>query len=136
MITHDISVVAETCDEVAVMYAGKIVERTTVERFFREPYHPYTLGLQNAYPSLHNPDRTLISIEGYPPDLVDPPRRLPLQYALPVRDRSLLPRGAAADRGGAGAPGGMPPLAGGRPAARTGEGGRDVADATREPHGA
>jgi peptide/nickel transport system ATP-binding protein len=73
MITHDISVVAETCDEVAVMYAGKIVERTTVERFFHEPYHPYTLGLQNAYPSLIDPGRTLISIEGYPPDLVDPP---------------------------------------------------------------
>jgi peptide/nickel transport system ATP-binding protein len=73
MITHDISVVAETCDEVAVMYAGKIVERTTAERFFYQPYHPYTLGLQNAYPSLIDPDRTLISIEGYPPDLVDPP---------------------------------------------------------------
>jgi peptide/nickel transport system ATP-binding protein len=73
MITHDISVVAETCDDVAVMYAGKIVERATVERFFHEPFHPYTLGLQNAYPNLVDPDRTLISIEGYPPDLVDPP---------------------------------------------------------------
>lgn len=73
MITHDISVVAETCDDVAVMYAGKIVERTTAQRFFHQPYHPYTLGLQNAYPSLIEPDRTLISIEGYPPDLVDPP---------------------------------------------------------------
>jgi peptide/nickel transport system ATP-binding protein len=73
MITHDISVVAETCDEVAVMYAGKILERTVVERFFRQPFHPYTLGLQNAYPSLIDPRRTLISIEGYPPDLVEPP---------------------------------------------------------------
>lgn len=74
MITHDIAVVAETCDEVAVMYAGKIVERTSVARFFHQPFHPYTLGLQNAYPSLIDPKRTLISIEGYPPDLVDPPR--------------------------------------------------------------
>lgn len=73
MITHDISVVAETCDEVAVMYAGKIVEQTTVERFFDEPFHPYTLGLQNAYPSLEDSSRELISIEGYPPDLFDPP---------------------------------------------------------------
>ncbi|MDP9358606.1 MAG: ABC transporter ATP-binding protein [Chloroflexota bacterium] len=73
MITHDISVVAETCDQVAVMYAGQIVERTSVERFFREPYHPYTLGLQNAYPNLANPNQELISIEGYPPDLVEPP---------------------------------------------------------------
>ncbi len=73
MITHDISVVAETCDQVAVMYAGQIVERASVERFFREPYHPYTLGLQNAYPNLANPNQELISIEGYPPDLVEPP---------------------------------------------------------------
>ena len=74
MITHDISVVAETCDEVAVMYAGKIMEWTSVERFFHEPFHPYTLGLQNAYPNLTKPGQALISIEGYPPDLVDPPR--------------------------------------------------------------
>lgn len=73
MITHDISVVAETCDDVAVMYAGQIVEQTTVDRFFSEPFHPYTLGLQNAYPSLLDSDRVLISIEGYPPDLFDPP---------------------------------------------------------------
>jgi peptide/nickel transport system ATP-binding protein len=74
MITHDISVVAETCDEVAVMYAGKIVEWASVETFFHEPVHPYTLGLQNAFPNLAKPDLELISIEGYPPDLVDPPK--------------------------------------------------------------
>jgi peptide/nickel transport system ATP-binding protein len=73
MITHDVSVVAETCDEVAVMYAGKLVERASIEDFFLRPFHPYTLGLQNAYPSLAAPERTLISIEGYPPDLVEPP---------------------------------------------------------------
>jgi peptide/nickel transport system ATP-binding protein len=74
MITHDISVVAETCDRVAVMYAGKIVEIADVGPFFAEPVHPYTLGLQNAYPNLKKPDLELISIEGYPPDLVDPPQ--------------------------------------------------------------
>jgi peptide/nickel transport system ATP-binding protein len=73
MITHDISVVAETCDDVAVMYAGKIVERTSTPRFFREPYHPYTLGLQNAFPNLMRPADDLVSIEGYPPNLVHPP---------------------------------------------------------------
>jgi peptide/nickel transport system ATP-binding protein len=73
MITHDVAVVAETCDEVAVMYAGKIVERASIEDFFKRPFHPYTLGLQNAYPSIAAPERMLISIEGYPPDLVDPP---------------------------------------------------------------
>ncbi len=43
-------------------------------RFFHEPFHPYTLGLQNAFPNLANPDQALISIEGYPPDLVEPPK--------------------------------------------------------------
>ncbi|HEX7103902.1 MAG TPA: ABC transporter ATP-binding protein, partial [Nitrolancea sp.] len=74
MITHDISVVAETCDEIAVMYAGKIMERASVRRFFAMPFHPYALGLQNAFPNLARPKETLISIEGYPPDLVDPPK--------------------------------------------------------------
>jgi len=73
MITHDISVVAETCDDVAVMYAGKIVEQAPVKTFFSLPVHPYTLGLQNAYPNLAKPEMDLISIEGYPPDLVNPP---------------------------------------------------------------
>jgi peptide/nickel transport system ATP-binding protein len=73
MITHDISVVAETCDDVAVMYAGKIVEFAPVREFFANPVHPYTLGLQNAYPNLAKPEMDLISIEGYPPDLVNPP---------------------------------------------------------------
>ena len=74
MITHDISVVAETCDKVAVMYAGKIVELAEVHAFFDEPVHPYSLGLQNAFPNLREPDRELISIEGFPPDLVNPPK--------------------------------------------------------------
>jgi peptide/nickel transport system ATP-binding protein len=74
MITHDISVVAETCDQIAVMYAGKIMERAPVRRFFAMPFHPYALGLQNAFPNLARPKETLISIEGYPPDLVEPPK--------------------------------------------------------------
>jgi peptide/nickel transport system ATP-binding protein len=74
MITHDISVVAETCDEIAVMYAGKSMERAPVRRFFAMPFHPYALGLQNAFPNLARPKETLISTEGYPPDLVEPPK--------------------------------------------------------------
>lgn len=73
MITHDISVVAQTCDRVAVMYAGKIVERGTARQVLLEPYHPYNLGLQNAFPSLLGTADRLVSIEGYPPDLVSPP---------------------------------------------------------------
>ncbi len=73
LITHDISVVAQVCDSVAVMYAGQIVEQCKAEPFFTSPYHPYSLGLQNAFPNLVRPKEVLISIEGYPPDLVDPP---------------------------------------------------------------
>ncbi len=73
LITHDISVVAQVCDSVAVMYAGQVVERAPAEAFFASPYHPYSLGLQNAFPNLAQPKDVLVSIEGYPPDLVDPP---------------------------------------------------------------
>lgn len=74
MITHDISVVAETCDDVAVMYAGKIIELGPVSRVLKHSMHPYTMGLANAFPNLKKTESTLISIEGSPPDLVDPPK--------------------------------------------------------------
>lgn len=73
LITHDISVVAQVCDSVAVMYAGKIVEQCPAAPFFGSPFHPYSLGLQNAFPNLARPRDVLVSVEGYPPDLVAPP---------------------------------------------------------------
>ncbi len=73
LITHDISVVAQVCDSVAVMYAGRIVEQAAAEPFFHAPAHPYSLGLQQAFPNLANPRDELVSIEGYPPDLREPP---------------------------------------------------------------
>jgi len=74
LVTHDIALVAENCDEVAVMYAGKIVEYSDVSRIFGEPYHPYTLGLKNAFPSIASRERALISIPKSPPSLLNPPR--------------------------------------------------------------
>ncbi len=91
-VTHDIGVVAETCQRIAVMYAGKIVEYADSVSLFGEPYHPYTLGLMNAYPSVHGPKRELISIPGGPPDLVDPPSscrfapRCPFAYEICRRE--------------------------------------------------
>ncbi len=73
LITHDISVVAEMCDSVAVMYAGKVMELGDVITVFRRPFHPYTLGLQNAFPNVHGAKQDLISIPGSPPKLVNPP---------------------------------------------------------------
>lgn len=73
LITHNMAVVAENCDKIAVMYAGKIMEYGG-EAVLVDPYHPYTLGLINAFPNLAGADRELISIPGYPPDLLAPPR--------------------------------------------------------------
>jgi len=73
VITHDISVIAETCSRVAVMYAGKIMEYGDVKEVFKNPFNPYTLGLLNAFPSVVGEKRELISIGGFPPNLLHPP---------------------------------------------------------------
>lgn len=68
LITHDLGVVAETCDKVAVIYAGEIVESGTKEQLFRNPVHPYTLGLFGSLPKLDDDSRRLNPIKGLPPD--------------------------------------------------------------------
>ena len=71
-ITHDLGVVANVADRVAVMYAGKVVEVGTADEVFYNPQHPYTWGLLRSMPTLHTGD-TLYAIPGNPPDLLDPP---------------------------------------------------------------
>ena len=71
LITHDLSVVAETCDRVGVMYAGDMVETGEVNQIINNSKHPYTKGLINAIPSEQS--RELIEIKGSVPDLVEPP---------------------------------------------------------------
>lgn len=73
VITHDVAVVAETCDRVVVMYAGEIAEEGSSADIFGQPYHPYTIGLKNAFPNIQMSNQDLISIGGHPPDLHDPP---------------------------------------------------------------
>src|SRR6187431_1960954 len=73
LITHDLSVIAETCDRVMVMYAGRIAEEGPVSEVFRRPRHPYTQKLMAAFPNIHADRRTLDVIPGAPPDLRDPP---------------------------------------------------------------
>jgi peptide/nickel transport system ATP-binding protein len=67
LITHDLGVVAELADDVAVMYAGRIVEHAGVERLFAEPQHPYTIGLLGSIPRLHLEQERLAAIEGQVP---------------------------------------------------------------------
>ncbi|WP_336364285.1 ABC transporter ATP-binding protein [Halalkalicoccus salilacus] len=75
LVSHDVSVVAEACDRMAVMYGGKIMESGPTRRVLEESANPYTLGLRNAVPSLEDDVETLISIPGSPPDLEDPADR-------------------------------------------------------------
>jgi len=68
-ITHDLSLLVEVTDSIAVMYAGRIVERARANALFRAPRHPYTLGLLNSFPPLHGAHRRMTGIPGSPPDL-------------------------------------------------------------------
>nr|WP_304213121.1 ABC transporter ATP-binding protein [Fredinandcohnia onubensis] len=74
LITHDLGVVAEMCDEVIVMYAGKIVERTDVDTLFYNPKHPYTKMLLDSIPKMEEEEETLGSIEGIVPSLKNMPK--------------------------------------------------------------
>jgi peptide/nickel transport system ATP-binding protein len=68
-ITHDLSLLIEIADSIAVMYAGRLVERAPASALFRAPRHPYTLGLLSSFPPLHGPRGPMTGIPGSPPDL-------------------------------------------------------------------
>src|SRR5262249_34333842 len=68
-ITHDLSLLLEIADQIAVMYAGRIVEMASQVQLYRQPCHPYTNGLMHSFPNLHGPRRTMTGIPGAPPDL-------------------------------------------------------------------
>ncbi len=91
LITHDLGVIAEMCDMVAVMYAGSIVEYTDVQELFRNPLHPYTTGLMSSIPRPGT--KRLSSIEGQPPNLVHLPQGCRFADRCPlVEERSRLRR--------------------------------------------
>ncbi|WP_419897880.1 ABC transporter ATP-binding protein [Roseomonas sp. USHLN139] len=74
LITHDLGVIAEMADEVAVMYGGRVVERTTARELFEDPQHPYTLGLLGSVPRLDEDRERLLAIDGsVPPPFAFPP---------------------------------------------------------------
>lgn len=89
-ITHDISVVSEVCETIIVMYGGKIMEKASTKVFFKNPYHPYSLGLKNAFPSIIDIDEELISIPGAPPNLFNPPAGCRFAERCPFRTDKCL----------------------------------------------
>ena len=73
IITHDMGIIAETCDRVAVMYAGTIAECAETKRIFSKPLHPYTRGLLDAIPLPTEDVKVLKPIPGFVPNLINPP---------------------------------------------------------------
>ncbi len=106
LISHDLGVVAQVCNRISVMYAGKIVESGPAEQVFERPGHPYTAGLLRSTPRLDRVQSRLVGIDGAPPDLVHPPGGCAFHARCPVGFERCVAE--------------MPPL-------QTHEGGREVA---------
>lgn len=73
MISHDLSMIAEVCQKLAIMYAGHLVEHGDIVKIFKNPLHPYTVDLIESFPSIRAEKQAMISIPGSPPDLLNPP---------------------------------------------------------------
>ena len=89
-ISHDISIIAETCDHVGVMYAGSLMELADTYALFDEPMHPYTKGLLSSYPSLVGEVRRLNPIPGEPPSLLALPEGCRFYARCPSRQAHCL----------------------------------------------
>jgi peptide/nickel transport system ATP-binding protein len=90
LITHDLGVVAEVCDEVAVMYAGEIVERAAVDALFSTPQHPYTVGLLGSIPRLDHRTTHLATIEGMVPNMAMPPQGCRFAARCPFAEAACI----------------------------------------------
>ena len=88
MITHDLGIVAEICDEVAVMYAGNIVEQGTLEDIFNRTKHPYTEGLFNSLPNILDRKAMLTPIKGLMPDPIHLPEGCAFHPRCPYADEN------------------------------------------------
>jgi oligopeptide/dipeptide ABC transporter ATP-binding protein len=84
LVSHDMGIVAETTEEIAVMYAGRVVELAPTEAVFRRPRHPYTVGLLNSIPRIENKVERLIPMQGQPPNLLTLPKGCPFAERCPV----------------------------------------------------
>jgi peptide/nickel transport system ATP-binding protein len=94
-ITHDLSLLLEISDRIAIMYAGRIVEQASARELLERPRHPYSVGLLSSFPSIAGPRREMHGIPGHPPDLSEPIPGCPFAprcpYRRPVCDELLPP---------------------------------------------
>ena len=97
-ITHNLGIVAKMCDQLAVMYAGRVVESGPVRQVFNAPAHPYTQALLNSIPRMSDSRQRLTAIDGQPPDLAALPPGCAFAPRCPSVVRSLPRGGAAGDR--------------------------------------
>jgi peptide/nickel transport system ATP-binding protein len=103
-ITHDLSLLLELADRVAIMYAGRLVEQATQRDLYQTPRHPYSYGLINAFPKLRGPRLTVVGIPGTPPDLRTLPSGCAFHPRCPLAFepcRTVTPQLRAASAGSA-----------------------------------
>jgi peptide/nickel transport system ATP-binding protein len=92
LISHDLSVMAETCDKGVIMYAGKVVESGSAAQIFKDPTHPYTKRLIHAFPNIHESREMVTSIAGDPPNLLNPPTGCRFEPRCDVREPVCIQR--------------------------------------------
>jgi len=90
MITHDLSVIADTCNKAAIMYAGKIVETADSITIFKQPVHPYTQGLIANFPSISGEKKDFEPISGSPPNLISPPKGCRFHPRCPYAEEKCM----------------------------------------------
>ncbi|WP_415380243.1 dipeptide ABC transporter ATP-binding protein [Halosimplex sp. TS25] len=88
LITHDLSVIAETCDEMSVLYGGSVMEQGSIDNLLLNPSNPYTMGLKNAYPALDDGGDNLVSVPGKPPNLDSKPTGCVFEPRCPFADET------------------------------------------------
>ncbi len=91
LITHDLSVIAQTCDSVVIMYAGKVAEYGSVMDVYVNPTHPYAMGgLVKSFPNIHAERSPVRSLPGFPPNLIAPPTGCRFHPRCPLADEECM----------------------------------------------
>jgi oligopeptide/dipeptide ABC transporter ATP-binding protein len=90
IVTHDLALAGDFCDNIAVMYAGKIVEYGSVYDVYGSPVHPYAMGLVESFPNIHAERSAVRSLPGFPPNLLAPPSGCRFHPRCPIADEECM----------------------------------------------